>query len=362
MLQEILIKSKRILQFGLGVAVTVGCLTAALWGADFENIRDSFKQADYRSLPLLLLFLFLYFWLKAIRWRLLLEPMQKLTTAQVTPAMMIGFMGNNLLPAHLGEFVRVFVLGKQFPIKKTAIFSTVLLERLFDVIVILGLLAGSLLSVSGLPDQYRTASIYAAIGTGVVVLVLGCYIVWTSWFVRVAEAILDRLKFIPEKLRHQIAEMMETGAEGLASMRHPRLALGIAVTSIFQWVLMGGMVFVALWSFDIDVPYSAAFVVVGITAMGVTVPSTPGFFGVIQLCFKISLAPFDVNESRAFAASIYYHISQYIPITLVGLFFLNRLGLRLGDMQKEAEHEAEEIVDHAHSDATLSEADRESPT
>ena len=80
----------------------------------------------------------------------------------------------------------------------------------------------------------------------------------------------------------------------------------------------------------------------GVTALGVVVPSTPGFFGVIQFCFWVSLRIFGVDKTDAITASVYYHLSQYIPVTLVGLYYLGRLGLRFGDITRETVHEAEQ--------------------
>ncbi len=322
--------------------MTVGCLVAALSGVDFRAVRESFSRADYSLLPVLLLALFAYFYLKAIRWTLLLQPLRRLRVREVFPPMMIGFMGNNVLPAHLGEFMRVFVLGRQTGLSKTAIFTSVVLERVFDVATILAFLGGSLLFVEGLPDSYRTTNLIMAGVTAVGILVLLAYVCWTAWFVRMAEAILGRLSFLPESLRTTLAEMLESGADGLGSLRSARLATGIVVTSIAQWFLMGVMVYVALWSFDMRPSLAAAFVVVGVTAVGVTVPSSPGFFGVIQLCFWVSLSIFGYAKADVFAASVYYHLAQYIPVTLLGLYYVSKLGIGFSDLRKEAEAEGEQ--------------------
>lgn len=326
----------------LGLVVTIGCLAAALSGVDFGAVRNSFARADYTLLPVILLSLFAYFYLKAIRWTLLLQPLRRFRVKDVFAPMMIGFMGNNILPAHLGEFMRVFVLGRQTGLSKTAIFTTVVLERIFDVVAILAFLGTSLLFVDGLSDSYRTTSIVMAGITSAGILVLLAYVCWTAWFVRVAEAILDKLQFLPQSLRTTIAEMLESGADGLGSLRSVRLAAGIVVTSAAQWFLMGVMVYAALWSFDMRPSLTASFVVVGVTAFGVTVPSSPGFFGVIQLCFWVSLSVFGYDKADVFAASVYYHLAQYIPVTLLGLYYVSRLGIGFSALRKEAEAEAEE--------------------
>ena len=74
-----------------------------------------------------------------------------------------------------------------------------------------------------------------------------------------------------------------------------------------------------------------------VIAFGVTVPSSPGFFGVIQVAFRLSLVPYGVGATDAVAASVYYQLTQWVTITLVGLYFLQRTGLKLGQLERAAE-------------------------
>ncbi len=70
-------------------------------------------------------------------------------------------------------------------------------------------------------------------------------------------------------------------------------------------------------------------------------PSSPGYFGVIQLCFLTVLKLFvPQEEAGVFAASVYYHLAQYIPVTIVGLIFLGMTGFRMSDMQSVAAAES----------------------
>ena len=317
-----------------------------MWGVDLNEVKESFARANYLTLPVMLALLFLFFWLKALRWRLLLHPLQQFRTGEIVPATMIGFMGNNILPAHLGEFMRVFVLGRQYKLSKTAVFSTVVLERVFDVIVILAFLGIGVAFVEGLPDEQKAHSLYLAGITGVAILFLAAYLFWTDRFVRLAEWLLGFFSFVPEKLRTGIIGMLESGADGLHSMRSGKLVTGIVLTSVLQWALNGLMIFVSMWSFGIHISPMAAFIVMGVVAVGVTIPSTPGFFGVLQFCFWLSLKPFGVPQADAFAASVYYHLCQYIPVTLIGLYYLSRTGMRLGELEQEAAREEEPLMAH----------------
>ena len=339
--------NSRGLKIALGVAVTFACLGIILWRiGDFDKIAASFARADYRTLPVLLACLVLFYWIKAVRWAMLLAPLrpeQPLPAHRTVPALMIGFMGNNILPAHLGEFLRVFVLGRQYGLPKAAIFSTVVLERLCDVAAILAVLAWGLWRTPAAGPAVQSAAVAAGAVLAVMVAVLVLYAVKTAWFVRTTEWTLSKLPLVPAGLKHKVCELLEAGAAGMAALRSGRLAAGIAATSLAQWVVNAVMIYVSLWAFGIDQPPAVAAVVVGVVALGVTVPSTPGFFGVIQLCFLATLGPLGVSEADAFSASIYYHFTQYVPVTLTGLFFLNRIGLRLGELQTAAR--AEETAD-----------------
>tara|TARA_R100001132_G_scaffold27567_1_gene35667 strand:+ start:8588 stop:9661 length:1074 start_codon:yes stop_codon:yes gene_type:complete len=337
------INKSKLVKLILGVIVTIACLLAAVWGLDFEQISTSFKRANYWTLPVMLALLFVFFWLKALRWQMLLEPIKKLTVSQVTPAMMIGFMGNNILPAHLGEFLRVYVLSRQYQIPKTTVLSTVVLERLFDVVAILCYLGIGIYFAPNFPEEYQTVSLIVALGILITIILVAAYLIWTETVISLFRGIFSYLPFLPEKLTHLVLEMMRSGALGMTSMKSKRLCFGIIWTSFAQWLINGISIYVALWSFNIRVSPLAAFVVLGVTAFGVTVPSTPGFFGVVQFCFTLSLKAFGVSNADAFSASIYYQLSQYFPVTFIGLYYSNREGLKFSDAEQEAEKELEEL-------------------
>jgi uncharacterized protein (TIRG00374 family) len=276
------------LHLALGLVVSVACLWWAARGllqdpAALERVRDAFSRADYRSLAPLWLALAAFYVLKAWRWRLLLKPVGDYRTLRdLVPPTMIGFAFNNLLPAHLGDLVRVYLFARKTRLATTAVLSSVVLERVFDIIAILLLLGLGLALVPGLDPAVRQAAMVFAAFAGAFVAVAFVYVLWTRPFVALAEAVLARLPLTPDSLRHKLAAMLESGADGLASLKNPRLLTGILASSLGQWMLNGVTVYLALWSFGIPVNPLVACIVLGVTALGVTVPSSPGYFGVIQ--------------------------------------------------------------------------------
>jgi len=329
---------KRLFFLILGVVVSVGCFAWSLKGTNAEQLRAGFSGANYWTLPVLMLLLFGFYWLKTLRWQRLLAPVSPLTFGQLFPPMLIGFAANNLLPAHLGEFIRVFVVRKKYGIPASTVLSTVVLERIFDVLAILALFGIGLLFTDDLPAEYRNGAILLGGLAGCVVLCVVVYLIWTDVFLNFVTWCFSWFPFLPAKLSTGVLDMLSKGADGLAALRSGRDVFFIAVTSIVQWLLNGLIAYVALRAFHIDVTLATGLIVTGVTAFGVTIPSTPGYFGVIQLCFQISMKAQQLqpDPSLVLGASVYYQMSMYIPVTVLGLYFAQQLGLSLKDLQRAA--------------------------
>jgi uncharacterized protein (TIRG00374 family) len=330
---------KKLLLMMVGVGVTAGSFYWSMKGVKLEDFVDSLKTANYLTLPFILLLLFVFYWLKAIRWSWMLKPIQELSTKQLFPPVMVGFAANNLLPAHLGEFVRVFLVGRRHKLPFSTVLSTVVLERVFDVMAILGLFAVSLQFVDNLPPKYNQYAIIIAGLSGIFVLCAAAFLIWTNACIRLFAGTLEFVRFVPEGIQEKLVSMVQSAGEGLNALRSFRTIIAIALNSLAQWILNGLIAWLALRAFHIPVAPTDGLIITAILAIAVMIPSTPGYFGLIQGAFKISILALglEIAESRVFAASMYYHMSMYIPVTLSGLYFLNREGLSLRDLRRVSE-------------------------
>ena len=324
----------------LGVAVSGVCLWLAVRGVDWAEVPPAFAAADYRSLPLLGVLLAGFFWTKAVRWAALLRPLAndagpRFSAAGVLPAVLIGFAGNNVLPAHAGEFFRVAVVAKRWNVPAAAVLSTVVLERVLDVGAILLLFAAGVPQIPGAGEEYRWFLFAAAGGLFVAALGCGLFLWKTDWCVRLAGAVLKRVPFAPNAVRVGVPRLLGQASAGLASLKSGRALAGVAALSVLHWALMAGMIWLCLAAFGHRLPAAAGAVVNGVIAFGVLVPSTPGFFGVVQACFRAGTAPFGVPPADAFSASIYYQITQWVPVTLAGAVCAVRAGVWGGQAASE---------------------------
>ena len=312
-----------------GIALSILLLWLALKDTDFGEVSASFREANGLLAAPLLLGLASFYVLKAARWSDILAPTSKIRARDLVPSMMAGAAGNNLLPAHMGELVRTYLLGRGYGLSKVAILATLVAERIFDIVGVLLLLSGTLLF----------ADVSSGLGPAVVFLLIVA--VAGSIFMYLMVRHVDALQKDPQggsrrfvsAIRRKVGALALHITSGFGAMREGRLLFRILVKSIVLWMLMSACVYCALQAFAIDVPYHAAIIVLAIIVAGLTLPTSPGFVGTIQYCFVLGLTPFGIEPSRALAASIFYHALLWLSVTGTGLYFLHRQRLTFADIR-----------------------------
>lgn len=315
----------------IGFLLSVFFLVLALKDTNFTEIRHAFGSAKLWPMVPMLLSLFGFYWLKAIRWSVLMSPSHTVSGMSLVPAMMAGAAGNNLLPAHFGELVRVYFAGNKFDIPKSTVLATLVVERLFDVITVLVLFSIALLAGDYSRNIVATAAFLLVAG---VVLSVGSVLLmlYTEPCARFIE---NKLTIIPHSIRLKISEQLVNLGTGLAALKAKNLYLEVIVNSIFQWLLMAACLYSSLLAFDIQASPFIGIIILGLTVAGLTLPTSPGFFGTIEYCFVLGLATLGVDASTALSAAIYYHVPAWVSVTLCGLLLLKTNNVSLTDARAE---------------------------
>ncbi|HNP62598.1 MAG TPA: lysylphosphatidylglycerol synthase transmembrane domain-containing protein [Woeseiaceae bacterium] len=322
-------KAKVRIALAIGILVAILLMGLALRDVEWPIILSSLKNANFLFVIPISMALMLQYWFKALRWKILLNPFASVATAQVFPATVVGYLANLVFPAYLGEFARVYLLGKQLRLRYSSVMATVVLERFFDFLSVLFFVGIVLIADSSAPAELKTVGVVAGAASGALLLMLAAVLVWTEALTRL---VLKMTAFLPDAIGDRLAEQLALGAVGLQSVRDLRRIPSIAVTSLLQWGAMGLCIYLGMIGTGLQVPLSAGFVVLALTVMGVTLPSSPGFFGTIQLCFTLGLAPYGIAASEAFAASIFFHLTIYVAGWAAGLYYLRQSGLTLGGL------------------------------
>jgi uncharacterized protein (TIRG00374 family) len=156
---------------------------------------------------------------------------------------------------------------------------------------------------------------------------------WLTLFERIARRVLP----------HRPAERLIQGAEGIVAglvvLKSPGRFAGVVFWSLVLWIKNAAAFAICFRAFGLDVPLEAALLLQGIIGFGVAVPSTPGFIGVFEAATLVTLQLYGVDSSLAVSYALTYHLTTFLPITLLGFWSLSRLHIRLRELSTAAEGE-----------------------
>jgi len=327
---------RRTLQLLAGVLISVVAVWLAMRDVRLAEVWGALRRADYRGFALVMALTILGFWIRALRWRWLISSPRRPGLDSLFSATMIGFMANNLLPLRLGEFVRAWVLGRRERISKTTVFATVVVERVVDMITLLAIL-GLVLLLHPLSGHTEAGRLTWA-GAGVLLTACVALTVFVVAIERrptlAARVVGWCVRVLPPRARGGAHNALERFIEGLGLFSDlPRLTwvffLSLVMFGVYTFCLTVGM-----WALRIDVPWYGGPVMLVITAIGIMVPAAPGYIGTLNLACVAGLALFSVGKELSVPFSWFYWVSQWLPISLVGLFYLHREGLTLGSLSR----------------------------
>jgi uncharacterized protein (TIRG00374 family) len=238
---------------------------------------------------------------------------------------MIGFMGNNLLPLRIGDLARAFIAARKENATASAMLATVVIERLLDVFAIL-IMLGVIFFHLPLPRWIANGFL--------LMLALGAL----AWIALLSMNRLSAVisvwssRLLPVRHQGNIRQLFDSFFAGLAAMRNKKNLAIATLLSIPIWTTYALGTYAALNACNIDVPFSASWVVLAFVGIGVSLPSAPGFVGTFQFFTVAALALFSVDRQTAFGYSVLHHLSQYIPVTLFGWILLIKEQMSLGDL------------------------------
>jgi glycosyltransferase 2 family protein len=328
-----------------GLVFSIVLLWYAFRDVDATGVLAELAAADPVLLGLAAFLVTVPFALRAVRWGILLRPIHPETRFRPRFACTcIGFMANNLLPARIGEFARAYSITRLEPIPLSGSFGSLVLERMFDAVLVIGLLALAL-GWPGFPDVTSRAFGQAAVGLGGLVVVgfalLFFLVSRPERTSGILEAIASRL--LPSRLRRRVVDTLHAFLTGAAALRDGRLVLRSLIWSAAVWLTNGVAMWVGFRAFGIDAPLIAAIFLQSVIALAVSLPSAPGFFGVYQAAARIGLVDvWGVAAAPAMAFAVGFHLAGYFPVTFMGLYYVWRLDFSWKDVEA-----SEEIVETA---------------
>lgn len=311
------------------LTLTVGFLTGialfcyAVHDVDFSRLAVICREADYRLFFIVALIAVLELLMRAVKWRILLNPTNKVKLFDVFRMEGAGLALNNILPFRLGEIVRATVGAKVFNIPVVTVFATVVTERAVDVLALIILLCifGIFGNVNGEIFDYKflLTFLFLLVCAGITFLVYAEKISK----MRCLSGVF--VKF--PKLAHMITQI----SMGTKAFKSTKSALAVLAVGVIQWLVNSMGPFVLVYAFNLQDKMDAAHCVVLTVAAAIacSVPAMPGFFGNYEAGVAKVMAVWGVSSETAFAFAFVSHIIGFIVITALGIFFIYQMGYSL---------------------------------
>lgn len=333
----------------LGVLVSGIALYFFAQKVDFGELAVAVRDARHWWLVPMLLANVLTLYIRSLRWNYLLHHEKETTTWSLYIANTIGFMANNLLPARLGELVRAYVAARKERIPVSGCLASLFVERIYDMLSILAMLAAVVIAHSFGIGLRRDAEMPELIITGgytgliIAVVLVAVLVVLKSnegLFLKVSHFMTS---FLPESLRERVLSFQQNFIASLTLLRDAKTVLMAVWYSVLMWGAFICTIYCVYWAFGITefTVFHAMFLLVAI-ALGIMVPAGPGFIGTYHYACTLALTFMFgglVSASTAGAIAIVMHLMGFVPVTILGLAYLFLEGMSFSEL----EHQVEEI-------------------
>ncbi|MFN2105164.1 MAG: lysylphosphatidylglycerol synthase transmembrane domain-containing protein, partial [Candidatus Promineifilaceae bacterium] len=264
-------------QFWLGILISGVFVVLALRGLRLDQVWHNIRHANYIWLVPSVLVYFAAVVVRTWRWGFMLRPLKKVSVPRLFPVVVIGYMGNNIFPFRAGELLRSYVLRQREAIAISSSLATVVVERVFDglVMLVFVFVALPLTPIPG-DDTGRistmvTLASVAFFGAMIVFFILAAF---PDYFMRTAEWFGDRL--LPQRIAEPMLGFLNHFIEGLASLRSFRNVIMIFFTSVLIWLLETVKYWFVMHAFDFQVSFFALMLMNGVVNLATTLPSAPG--------------------------------------------------------------------------------------
>ncbi len=326
----------------IGIALLAYCVKDIRW-SELQSLAERVNL--YYLIPALVsAFVFMYF--KGLRWRTIISRQKKITKTRAVTLYSTGQVLSIVMPVLTGQVGRVILFSRKEDLRKTFVFSTVVLEVLFDAVsLIIFMFFTSLAFV--FPENYRYLS-FVVSGVTLAAL-LGFYLI--LHFQENVEKCGERcFRNRWPGLYITIKKFIRSFTKGIDMLRSSQHMFGTMVHSILAWTAHLLVVWFLMRSFGFELPFAAAAVVMIINTIVLMIPITPGNAGTFEIAVSTSLAAFSVGRSDAVLFALALHLMDLLPVFVYGAFFLRQEKLSIRDIK--AAQEEDLIIDKIDEEGT----------
>ena len=323
------------LRLWIGFALSAVIVGLALARIDSRELVSSLRTASPGWMFLGILSLLSTQWIRSWRWYYLMEAVQPCRFSNLLSATCLGAMTDMLVPARTGDLVRVYVLSRREDVGKVTTLATVLVERVLDLLTVL-VMSVPLLVVLDLPATSPTAASRLRLA----VLVASSLTLAAIVGLLVLRARRRQVSRFLEYRGGRLGDHVGSFLAGLQTVREGRHVLAVVSTSFLLWSTFALSNALLMRAFSLSLPWWTGCVLLLFQALGVTLPSSPGFIGTYHAAVLAGLSLFGVTGELALGVAVAMHAAFFFPFIALGLCFAWRENLSFGALYRIGHEDA----------------------
>lgn len=298
-----------------GIMISILAIVFLFRYFDWQDVLQALQNAEWMYLAIAVPIYLVSYVIRAMAWRMILK--EAVSFRKVFLTMNMGYLLNNILPFRLGELGRAYLLGREEALGFWRVFSSILIERVFDMMLAVALLMSTLPFVFNTGNTRQVASM-----VGVVVLA-GLVVLYLlarnrQWALAQFERFGERWPLVMRLGQ----ERLDAFLEGLSALTSLRRFLGVFGLMIVSWMLAILVQYYILRSFYPGAQALHAGFSLGSSSLGVAVPSSPGYLGVYEAVVVGALSLFGIPASTAFAHAVTAHLLYFLVTGFFGIYTL----------------------------------------
>ena len=307
------------IKFSIGLLFSVLGLVYAFRQFNWIEFVDSLRGVKYWYLVGAVSIQLAAVWLRALRWKWLLAPLQEVPVRTAFDATIIGYFGNSVLPLRAGEFIRAYIVANDTGLSAAKVIGSVIVERILDMVgvAILAIIFLFFFDVIYIPT-------WLIISILMVTLIMFASIFIISNKKGEWKPVDNRNKIFQSKIGSKIYDVLKNIISGLSVLNHAPHKIGVYGFIVVLWGMYYSSFVLVVNSADLGLNWVNSGVLFLMLSLAISIPAAPGYIGTYHATGVAALTNIyhiGLSESQAF--TVLAHSVSFVPIVIVGsLFFL----------------------------------------
>ena len=275
---------------------------------------------------------------RGLCFKILMSKTAKLPLSEMAPLCMTSAALNVVLPARAGDFFRAFFVGQKYGIDKVKVLGTVLLERIFDTLVIFGFLACGIFFYHRNPLAMKLCA-FAGISiiAGIVFVVVAYKF---NNIDKICNFVIEKTKKFPffeliEKLMTFINKICSSFFNGFEVIESPLKVVKVIISASFIWFFECVNFYIVMMGFGYHVHWSVTLFLIGFIALACMIPSASIFIGPYQVAVLAAFAIYGTNKELALSIAFVDQAGILIATSLVATIFLLKNNISFKELKED---------------------------